>query len=134
MERSAGTEGEPQSLGEKHSSWAEVGKAEAEAYRQLVPPLGHHSLKHWGGGWALRLRLQRSAPGRGLGLDVWKQPEEAREWCTTGWGVTHHKQESLGGGLGPQENQDAIQVGEGERRRSGTNIGISFSEHEAPLV
>ena len=48
----------------------------------------HHSLKHSGGGWALRLQLQRSVSGRELGLAVWKQPErledgvpQAREWC-----------------------------------------------------
>ena len=36
---------------------------------------GHHSLTCSGRGWALRLRLQRSVPGRGLGLAVWRQPE-----------------------------------------------------------
>ena len=35
----------------------------------------HHSLRCLGGGWALRPRLQRSVPGRGLGLAVWRQPE-----------------------------------------------------------
>ena len=36
---------------------------------------GHHSLTCSGRGWVLRLRLQRSVPGRGLGLAVWRQPE-----------------------------------------------------------
>ena len=38
---------------------------------------GQHSLIHSGRrGWVLRLRIQRSVPGRGLGLAEWKQPEE----------------------------------------------------------
>ena len=36
---------------------------------------GHHRLRHSGKGWVLRLRLQRSVLGRGLGLAVWKEPE-----------------------------------------------------------
>ena len=36
---------------------------------------GHHSLRRSGRAWALRLRLQRSVPGRGLGLVAWSQPE-----------------------------------------------------------
>ena len=39
---------------------------------------GHHSLRRSGGDWALRRRLQRSVPGRGLGLVVWRQPEGLR--------------------------------------------------------
>ena len=38
----------------------------------------HHSLRHSDRGWALRLRLQRSVPGKGLGLAVWRQPEGLR--------------------------------------------------------
>ena len=51
-------------------------------YHHLV----HHSLR-------LHLRLgsetgfQRLVPGRGLGLAMWKQPEGARDWCTTAKGV-----------------------------------------------
>ena len=36
---------------------------------------GHHSLRCLGGGWALRVRLWRSVPGRRLELTVWRQPE-----------------------------------------------------------
>ena len=36
---------------------------------------GHHSRKHLGVDWGLRLRLQRSLPGRGIRLAVWRQPE-----------------------------------------------------------
>ena len=36
---------------------------------------GHHSLTCLEGGWALRLGLWRSVPGKGLGLAVWRQPE-----------------------------------------------------------
>ena len=37
---------------------------------------GQHSLIHSGRrGWVLRLRIQRSVPGRGLGLAVYRQPE-----------------------------------------------------------
>ena len=53
-----------------------------------------HSLRCSGGGWTLRLKLWRSAPGRGLGLAVWKQPEGlgssvpwAGEWKTTAEGT-----------------------------------------------
>lgn len=70
----------------------------------------------------LRLRLQRSVLGRGLGLAVWGQPERLRSvvrWagkhCAVGWGVERHDRGNLGGHLGPQEKQGAI-VGEGERR------------------
>ena len=36
---------------------------------------GHHNLRCTGGGWALRLNLWRSVPGRGLGLAIWREPE-----------------------------------------------------------
>ena len=52
----------------------------------------------------------------------------AGERCTTGWGAEHHSEGSVGGGLGPKEKQGAI-VGEGERRRGGTCVEISFSMH-----
>ena len=54
----------------------------------------HHSLRHSGGSWVLRLRLWRSVLGRGLGLAVGRQPEGlgssatwAGEWSTTAKGV-----------------------------------------------
>ena len=50
--------------------------------------LGYHRLRHSEAGWVLRLRLQRSVSGRGLGLAVWKQPEGARKWCAKGWELT----------------------------------------------
>ena len=60
---------------------------------------GHHNLGCWGGGWALRLRLQRSV----LGLTVWRQP----------------------GGLESSEPQAGEQntTAEGTRRRSGPTGG-----------
>ena len=36
-----------------------------------------------GEGWVLELRLQRLEPGKGLGLAIWKQPEEAGISVTT---------------------------------------------------
>ena len=36
---------------------------------------GHHNLRQSDRVWALRLRFQSSVPRRGLGLDVWRQPE-----------------------------------------------------------
>ena len=55
---------------------------------------GYHSLRHSGRGWVLRPRLQRSVPGRGLRLALWRQTEGLRssapwagEWCATSWGV-----------------------------------------------
>ena len=59
--------------------------------------------------------VQRSVPGRGLGLDVWGQPKRLRS--TVPWqGVAHHSRGNLGEGLGPLEKQGTI-VGEGESRR-----------------
>ena len=55
--------------------------------KQSVSLPAHHSQRHYGGGWAPRLRLQRSVLGRRLKLAVWKQPKGAREWCTTAKGV-----------------------------------------------
>ena len=67
---------EPQSLRKKHSSWTEEDKAEKELHRQLVLPLGTPSLGCLEEGWVLRRRIWRSVPGKGLGLAVWRQPEE----------------------------------------------------------
>ena len=54
----------------------------------------HQSLRHLGGGRALRLRLWQSVPRRGLGLAVWRQPAGlgssvpwVREWDTTAKGT-----------------------------------------------
>ena len=54
---------------------------------------GHHSLRCLEGVWALRLKLQRSVPGRELGLAVWIQFE------------------GLGGGVPRAEEQSAIAEG-----------------------
>lgn len=58
-----------------------------------VHPSLRSSSAEVGGGWVLRLGLQRSDPGRGLGVAVRRQPEVARVWCTLtdgdleeGWG------------------------------------------------
>ena len=68
---------------------------------------GHHSLRCSGGDWALRLRLQRSVLGRGLGLALWRQPEglgrsmpQAGEQNTTAGGTqeevwTHRRSKVL---------------------------------------
>lgn len=42
-----------------------------------------------------------------------------------GWEVEHHSQGSTGGGLGLHGKQGTT-VGEGKRRKGGTDIGISF--------
>ena len=86
---------------------------------------GHHSLRHWDKGWAVRFRLWRSVLGRGLGLAVWRQPE----------GLVCH-------GLGsrvPQSRDDERRPGPTEEVRGHcwgrqeeegwTAIGISFSAH-----
>ena len=36
---------------------------------------GHQRLRSLGGGWALRLSLQKSVLGKGLGMAVWRQTE-----------------------------------------------------------
>ena len=55
--------------------WTEEGEVEWIRIDHLA---GHHSLRHLGRGWVLKLRLLRSVPGRGLGLAVWGQPERLR--------------------------------------------------------
>ena len=69
---------------------------------------GLHNLRCSGGGLMLRLRIQRSVPGRGLGLVVWRQPKglrirapQAGEQYAMGWGVEHHSRGKLGEGPGP---------------------------------
>ena len=63
-----------------------------------------------GGGWALRLRLQRSVPRRGLGLAVSGQSEGLGS-CVPWAG---EQNTTARGSLGPQEKQGAI-VGGGTR-------------------
>ena len=98
----------PQSCQEKPSSWTEEGKVESHA-DHLHHLLGHHSLRCSGraGGWALRLRFQRSILGRRLGLAVWGQPEGLRrgvpwagEQCAMGWRVECHGKGNPREGLG----------------------------------
>lgn len=78
--------------------------------------------------------LQRSVPGKGLGLAVWGLPEGLRnrapragEQCATGWGVDRHGRGNPGESLVLQRKQGAI-VGEGgrRRRRGRAAIGISL--------
>ena len=45
-----------------------------------------------------------------------------------GWGMEYHSLGNTGGDLGLQEKQSTT-VGESERRRGRTIIGISFSVH-----
>ena len=69
--------------------------------------LGHHRLRHTGRGWALRLKLQRSVLGRGLGWAVWRYPEEP--WSNVPWaGDESHSWGTVGGGLGSQEKQGTM--------------------------
>ena len=70
-------EGEPQSLGEKHSSWSEEGKA--EPHRPSVPQPSAPQPETLCMGWALKLELQRSFLEKRLGLAMQKQPEAGRE-------------------------------------------------------
>ena len=52
----------------------------------------------------------------------------ARKQCATAWGAENQRRGNLGRGLGSQEKQGAT-AGDGDKRRGGTAIGISFSEH-----
>ena len=73
MGRLAKMEG-PQSLGEKHSSWTEEGKAEKELGTIGTTGPGHHILRYLGKGWALQ------APEVSSG-------ERTRIYCVeTAWG------------------------------------------------
>ena len=61
--RSAGTEGELQSLGEERSNWFAEGKVERDLHRRSVPPSTPwpETLICWGRrGWVQRLGLRRS--------------------------------------------------------------------------
>ena len=84
------------------------------------------------GGWALRLRLQRTVLGRGLLFAVWRHPEGlkssvlwAGERCAISRGAECHSRGKPGGGLGPQNKQGTI-FGEGKRRKGRPSIGIYF--------
>ena len=43
--------------------------------KTIITAPRHHRLRCSGEGWMLKFRLQRSAPGRGLGLAMGRQPE-----------------------------------------------------------
>ena len=74
---------------------------------QCYPALPSLRPSSAGAGWGLRLRLQRSDPGRGLGLAAWRQSEGARVWCATpgrvreeAWAHQRGKAPLLGGTQG----------------------------------
>ena len=75
--RSAWTEGLLQSLRGERSNWF---LQKSEQHRRPVLPSLRHSSARAGGGWVLKLRLQRSDSGRGPGLGAQKQREEAGLW------------------------------------------------------
>ena len=83
MGRWARPEGKPQSIREKGSSWTEEGKTERHSQTIGTTAWCTPSLRRRGSGWALRLGLQRSVPGRGPGLALYKQPEGTTEQCAT---------------------------------------------------
>ena len=83
-----------------------------------------------GGGWALRLGLQRSTHRRGLRLAGWEQPE----------GRVKHSWGNAGGGPGHQISKAPLWWS-ARAGRSGTIIGTSFfvnvqapRQHGAPCV
>ena len=92
----------------------------------------HHPQKPYLRGCALRLRLWRSAPGRGLGLTVWRQPKGlgssvpwAGEWSATAegtqeevWAWRRSKASLLGRARGVEQ----------------ITIGISFPAYVRTLV
>ena len=92
---------------------------------------GHHSLRFSGGGWALRLRLQRSVPGRRLWLAVWRQPERLGSgvlWIGERSTTAEKVWEKAWAHYFWEEKQGAI-AGEDDKGRGRTAIGISFSVH-----
>ena len=73
----AGAEGEHQGLREKHNAWTEEAK-QREPHTQRVLPPGtplRGSSTGLGRVWVLRLKLQRSDPGRVLELAAYEQTE-----------------------------------------------------------
>ena len=94
----------PQCCREKHCSWTEGVNEDPHRPSTLLSWTPQTEMLGWGLG--VRPRLWRSVPGRGLGLAVWRQPEELRSsvpWAgelnTMGWEVEDHSQGNLGGGL-----------------------------------
>ena len=74
-------------------------------YHHLVLPRLRCLSTGVGGGCVLKLRFRRSDPGRGPGLAVWRQPEEARVWqlrvCSEeAWANQRGKVPLLGGAQG----------------------------------
>ena len=79
--------GKPPNQWRDQLSWRELHKAEKSTAAGLISKkqrercTDHLTLAQTpqtemlGGGWALRLRLQRSVLGSGLGLVVWRQPK-----------------------------------------------------------
>ena len=61
-------------------------------------------------------------------MAVWSQPERLGSEAPWGWGVERQSCGRMRGGLGLQEKHGAI-LGEAERRRVMTGIGISCSVH-----
>ena len=89
---------------------------------------GHHSLSCLGGGWAQRLRLQRSVPGRGLGPAVRGQPEGLRSkapQAEEGNTMAEGTQEKV---RTHRRGKAALSVGErrtGEARGNALHCGLS---------
>ena len=71
-----------------------------------------------GGVWVLKLRLQRSDPGKRLGLAAQRQPEGVGVWCNCNWMCMWKK---------PRPNRGTRYSCQREcKGRSGTYIGASF--------
>ena len=68
--------GEPRSLGEKHSSWSEEGKAKGKLHGRLPDAPQPQTLRLW-----------TSVLRTGLRLAGCKQSDGARECCATAEGV-----------------------------------------------
>ena len=96
------------------SAAAGLRRAKQSEFCTITPFPGEHSLRHSGGGWVLRLKLQRSVPR----LAVLRQPEEigssvpwAGEHNATAKGtqkeVWAHRDHSWGG----QEENGQITIG-----------------------
>mgnify|MGYP007134199922 CR=1 FL=1 len=63
------------------SSWGGETCTKGQHHCPILPSPRHVS-SHAGRSWVLKLMLQKSDPGRGLGWAVWKQPEGAGVWSS----------------------------------------------------
>ena len=101
-----------------------------ESHRDCYLLPGHHNLRYLEGDWVLRLRLQKSALGRGLRLALWRHPEGLG--VCRGLGSEVLQLREPGRRSGPTGEAKHHYWG-GQEEEGQIAIGISFSAHVQTL-